>query len=125
MYSLDHTHDPQLKSWVETANDANSDFPIQNLPFCVFRKDGAPAIGVGIGDQILDLRKACEKGLIGDQWGAALPSEVVSDNSVWVTNSVQWPLKVEKLSIETGKSSGEYIEIISSIDKNYRIITGF
>src|SRR5262249_15324774 len=46
---------PELQSWVETAE--GSEFPIQNLPFCVFRtKNFTPTGGVGIGDQILDLK---------------------------------------------------------------------
>jgi fumarylacetoacetase len=52
------THDPKLKSWVESANDPATDFPIQNLPFGVFRRKGSkevPRGGVAIGDQILDL----------------------------------------------------------------------
>ena len=55
---LDATHDPRLRSWVESANDPATDFPIQNLPFGVFRRRGAkeaPRGGVAIGDQILDL----------------------------------------------------------------------
>src|SRR5215475_1552656 len=51
--NLDETHDPGLKSWVESANATDADFPIQNLPFCFYRHgDGPPRIGVGIGDQI-------------------------------------------------------------------------
>jgi len=52
------THDPELRSWVESANDPVTDFPIQNLPFGVFRRGGSkerPRGGVAIGDQILDL----------------------------------------------------------------------
>jgi fumarylacetoacetase len=48
----------KLKSWVESANDPKSDFPIQNLPYGVFRQKGSnepPRGGVAIGDQILDL----------------------------------------------------------------------
>ena len=42
IYEINETHDPNLKSWVESANDPNTDFPIQNLPFCVFfNKNGA------------------------------------------------------------------------------------
>jgi len=53
---LDETHDPDRRSWVETANEPGCDFPIQNLPFGVFRtKQGPPRGGVAIGDQILDL----------------------------------------------------------------------
>jgi len=56
---MNSTHDPKLESWVESANDPAGDFPIQNLPFGVFRRkntDEAPRGGVAIGDQILDLR---------------------------------------------------------------------
>jgi len=55
---LDATHDPELKSWVEAANEPGCEFPIQNLPFGIFRRKGkneAPRGGVAIGDQILDL----------------------------------------------------------------------
>ncbi len=55
---LDATHDPQLRSWVESAHAPGCEFPIQNLPFGVFkRKDlrESPRGGVAIGDQILDL----------------------------------------------------------------------
>jgi fumarylacetoacetase len=55
---LNATHDPALKSWVATANRPGGDFPIQNLPFGVFRRAGTPEPfrgGVAIGDQILDL----------------------------------------------------------------------
>jgi fumarylacetoacetase len=55
---LDDTHDPALASWVESANEPGCDFPIQNLPFGIFKRKGRhepPRGGVAIGDQILDL----------------------------------------------------------------------
>jgi fumarylacetoacetase len=55
---LNATHDPALQSWVAAANRPGGDFPIQNLPFAVFRRAGRPEsfrAGVAIGDQILDL----------------------------------------------------------------------
>ncbi|MDB5927187.1 MAG: fumarylacetoacetase [Betaproteobacteria bacterium] len=55
---LDETHDPAVTSWLTCANDANSDFPIQNLPFGVFRKRGSDAaarVGVAIGSYVLDV----------------------------------------------------------------------
>jgi len=56
--NLDETHDPALKSWVESANAPSADFPIQNLPFCLYRRgDSPPRIGVGIGNQIFDAAK--------------------------------------------------------------------
>ena len=33
---INETHDPAARSWVESANQAGCDFPIQNLPFGVF-----------------------------------------------------------------------------------------
>jgi len=58
--TIDHTHDPALRSWVESANESGTDFPIQNLPFGRFRRAGESGwhIGVAIGDQVLDLRRA-------------------------------------------------------------------
>jgi fumarylacetoacetase len=52
--------DPDLRSWVESANDAACDFPIQNLPFGRFRRDEGEElrIGVAIGDQVVDLEAA-------------------------------------------------------------------
>lgn len=58
MTALNATHDPALQSWVGSANRADTDFPIQNLPFGVFRRAGSREAwrgGVAIGDQILDL----------------------------------------------------------------------
>jgi fumarylacetoacetase len=55
---LDETHDPKAQSWVESANDPESDYPIQNLPFGVFKKrepSSRARIGVAIGDQVLDV----------------------------------------------------------------------
>jgi fumarylacetoacetase len=57
---LNETHDPARRSFVESANAPGCDFPIQNLPFGVFRPSeaGPPRVGVAIGDQILDVAAA-------------------------------------------------------------------
>ncbi len=79
MYPIDHTHDPTMNSWVESANDEATDFPIQNLPFCVFHQPGlAPTIGVGIGDQILNLRSCCQQGLLDDRWASVTSAETLN-----------------------------------------------
>ncbi|MFZ2294901.1 MAG: fumarylacetoacetase, partial [Polaromonas sp.] len=41
MHTLNETHDPALRSWVASANQEKVDFPIQNLPFAVFRRQGS------------------------------------------------------------------------------------
>jgi fumarylacetoacetase len=67
--STDQTHDPALRSWVPTANLRGADFPIQNLPFGVFRRAGtreAPRVGVAIGTAILDVAACLAAGLFVD-----------------------------------------------------------
>ena len=63
MSLINETHDINLTSWVESANVANCDFPIQNLPFAEFRRKGTNEVfrgGVAIGDQVIDLAKLNE-----------------------------------------------------------------
>jgi fumarylacetoacetase len=69
MLSINETHSPQLHSWVASANQPDTDFPIQNLPFGVFTLKGQaepPHIGVAIGDRILDLARCHRVGLLHD-----------------------------------------------------------
>ena len=60
VFELDATHDPARRSFVEAANLAGADFPLQNLPFGIFRLEGGTVGrgGVAIGDKILDLAAA-------------------------------------------------------------------
>ena len=72
MTSLDATNDPGLRSWVESANESETDFPIQNLPFGVFGRSGrgeASRVGVAIGDQIVDVAICADEGLISEDAG--------------------------------------------------------
>lgn len=74
--SLDTTHDPQLQSWVQDAN-GHLDFPIQNLPFGIFRPaGGSPQAGIAIGDHILSLQALAQTGLLS---GDALAACKVAD----------------------------------------------
>ena len=62
---LNETHDPTRRSFVESANLPGSDFPVQNLPFGVFRLAASeqPRVGVAIGDQTVDVprRPVCSR----------------------------------------------------------------
>ena len=67
---LNETHDPGLTSWVSSANLPDTDFPVQNLPFDIFRikgrtKDTADRFrgGVAIGNMILDIPACLDLGL--------------------------------------------------------------
>ena len=76
-YEINETHDPNLKSWIESANAPDTDFPIQNLPFCIFgRKETLEdaRAGVAIGDYILDLYPCYESLLFDDGDEYLIPS---------------------------------------------------
>jgi fumarylacetoacetase len=63
----DHTHHPDALCWVASASFDATDFPIQNLPFGVFRRRGsdeARRVGVAIGDLILDVGACARAGLV-------------------------------------------------------------
>src|SRR6185503_5201503 len=62
-----------MKSWVESANLPGCDFPLENLPYGVFRQSGSVRIGVAIGDRVLDLRSCVQEGLLGE-----LSAEIVA-----------------------------------------------
>ncbi|QFT57608.1 Fumarylacetoacetate (FAA) hydrolase family protein [Sulfitobacter sp. THAF37] len=67
-----------LQSWVESANSADTDFPLNNLPYGVFETDSLePRCGVAIGDMILDMAALEENGLID------LAEEPVFDVPYW------------------------------------------
>jgi len=67
---LDETHDPRARSWLDSANRESGDFPIQNLPFAIFRRAGSAEEfrgGVAIGDQIIDLAVLAARGIFQGQ----------------------------------------------------------
>ncbi len=64
--TINETHAPSLTSWVESANEENCDFPIQNLPFAIFRRAGTSEAfrgGVAIGEKVVDLGAAKGSGV--------------------------------------------------------------
>lgn len=73
--ALDRTHEPGARSWVASAAGPDTDFPVQNLPFGVFRSadapDPRPRLGVAIGQEVLDLAGVTSLDLFD-----ALPVEV-------------------------------------------------
>ena len=86
MTKLNETHDPALRSWVASANAADCDFPLQNLPFAVFRRrgsGGAARGGVAIGDQVLDLAAAVRAAIFeGEAQAAAQAANADSLNAL-------------------------------------------
>jgi fumarylacetoacetase len=69
---------PLMKSWVASANSAETPFPLNNLPYGVFSlADEDPRCGVAIGDMILDMAALEAAGLI------ELDAEAVFDLPFW------------------------------------------
>ncbi|MDH3198438.1 MAG: fumarylacetoacetase [Candidatus Krumholzibacteria bacterium] len=62
---MNRTHDPAARSWHESANEAGSGFPVQNLPLGVFApgEGESQRVGVAIGESVLDVAAAVGKGL--------------------------------------------------------------
>src|ERR1700752_2730149 len=72
---LDTTNDPGCRSWLQSANRAGTDFPIQNLPLAIFRRRGSDETlrgGIAIGDEVLDLALLASAGGFGHEAGTAL-----------------------------------------------------
>ena len=82
MPSLDHTHDAARRSWIESANDPASEWPIQSMPYCTVscpaRGVPHPVPGVAIGDRVVDLRALA----------AARVLAVPSLPAVWAVNDI-------------------------------------
>lgn len=82
---MNPTTDPALRSFIEY--DASNHFPIQNLPFGVFKHQGATRIGVRIGDFILDLTQLEKEGVLPTQPGLFCQSTLndffSQGNKVW------------------------------------------
>jgi fumarylacetoacetase len=106
--TLDETHDPVRRSWVESANAPAHEFPIQNLPFGVFRPAAGlpPRVGVAIGDQILDVAAAAAsfEGLAAD---AARSGAAPSLNDLMSHGARAWSALRLALSRRLGVEHGD------------------
>jgi fumarylacetoacetase len=91
---LNETHDPTVRSWVDSANHPQSDFPIQNLPFGVYRRRGtedAPQIGIAIGDYALDLAASIGEGLLpGISADTSIACRAGTLNSLMALGKSEW-----------------------------------
>ncbi|MFM7482664.1 MAG: fumarylacetoacetase [Burkholderiaceae bacterium] len=94
MSLLNETHDATLISWVASANLPGTDFPIQNLPFAVFRrKDSEEPFrgGVAIGDQVLDLAALSTHSILREEaQRAALAASGSTLNALMALGQEAW-----------------------------------
>jgi len=115
--TLDATHDPALRSWVESANADDTDFPVQNLPYGRFRRrksEDALRIGVAIGDQILDLKLAAEQCPWGSGIAELLAPLAAGDlNAFMALGQPAWRKLRAALSTALGEGSdqGPFLEL--------------
>jgi len=110
---LDETHDPARRSWVESAN-GHPDFPIQNLPFGIFRRRGGadvPSGGVAVGDSVLDLSACVEAGLFsGDAERAARACTAPELNGFMALGGRYWSALRRAVSRLLTVDAGEPLE---------------
>jgi len=94
MTTLNHTHDAQRHAWVASANVAGCDFPLQNLPYGVFRRSGSDEAfrcGVAIGDQVLDLAALSHTSVLsGLAADAALACRADALNTLMAMGPAAW-----------------------------------
>ncbi|MBC3882809.1 fumarylacetoacetase [Undibacterium sp. LX40W] len=127
---LNETHNPALRSWVNSANSSDTDFPIQNLPFGVFRRAGSHEqfrIGVAIGDQILDIHLAQQAGIFAEVTNSALANALAASSLNALMNlgngvSSQVRLALSK-ALREGASAQEKLvgALIAQVEAEYAL----
>src|SRR6202012_2669739 len=75
MTALNSPHDPARRSWIDSANLPEADFPIQNLPLGAFVRDGIARAAVAIGEHAVDLHALADSGLLDAGSDSAIPGE--------------------------------------------------
>jgi len=95
---LNATHDPSRRSWVDSANVPDADFPLQNLPFGTFQTASrtSPRLGVAIGESIFDLAVAADARLLPEE--AIEPCRKPSLNALMARGAPLWSALRARLS---------------------------
>jgi fumarylacetoacetase len=127
--TLNETHDPGLRSWVAAANVPGIDFPIQNLPFAVFRrKHGSEPFrgGVAIGDQIVDLGALATKGIFRGDAGTAVRAAATDElNAFMALGPATWSALRLALSraLREGASEQDALQacLVPQSEAEYRV----
>ncbi|WP_196139029.1 fumarylacetoacetase [Aliikangiella sp. G2MR2-5] len=127
--TINETHDPELTSWVESANQENCDFPIQNLPFAIFRRAGTSEAfrgGVAIGDMIVDMAAAKGCGIFeGVAQAAASACDAPQLNGLMAMGSEAWSALRLALSraLRNGSDAQSKLEacLVSQDDVEYSL----
>jgi fumarylacetoacetase len=95
-----------IRSWVESANRAEAQFPLNNLPCGVFSADGEePRCGVAIGDFVLDVAGLEEVGLLALDGGPLL--DVPFWNEVMEAGPAVWAALRSRLQALLAEGAAE------------------
>ena len=121
---IDRTHDPELKSWVESANDPETAFPVQNLPWLTYGLPGSKRAraGVAIGDQVLDVRAALGIDSVAGIMAMPKAERVALRQSVsefltkYVPRSEAFLAPLDKVELRLPCPIGDYTDFYASID---------
>lgn len=134
---LNETHDPDLTSWVDGENDPNTDFPIQNLPFGVYRKFNEQEwrCGVAIGSSVFDLAAIDAPSTDSLNWLAAAGSSTWHSLRRQLSNALSDKGKEGSLSkfltplsdieLTLPVQSRDYTDFFTSYDHAHNTVTLF
>jgi len=121
-HAIDDTHNPNLRSWIESANDPSTDFPLQNLPLCCRLVqeviDGETEVFsspcVRVGDALVDLNLLAASELTpddDDDWDEVLYGDVFeTEGGLW--SRVRPKLQALLLEGEPALRDSQYRELI-------------
>ena len=132
---MSSANEPALTSWVPVP--ADSDFPIQNLPFGVFSSQHrSPRIGIAIGEAILDIRELAEAGLVAEaealvastlnpllglgrrSWTATrneVSDLLRADNPALQGDASRWLVPAAEATMHLPIMVGDYVDFYSSL----------
>ncbi len=118
----DETHDPSVRSWIDSANRSGTGFPIQNLPFGVCRRRGSsepPRVCVAIGDFALDVSTCAKKGLLqGSSEQAAAACASAALNRLLALGPLHWSALRRELHTILRSDGPRRSDIQDTIEKN-------
>ncbi|MEO5794261.1 MAG: fumarylacetoacetase [Rhodoferax sp.] len=129
---LNETHDPGLRSWVLSAQQPGTDFPLQNLPYCVFRRSGSQEAwrgGVAIGDTILDMAAAYALGVFSSLAAEAAQTACASTlNGLMALGPSAWSALRLALSrlLRDGAPEAAQLQacLVAQVDAEYAVSAG-
>ncbi len=119
----DQTHDPALTSWVESANQPGTDFPIQNLPYGTFHRRGEEQarLGVAIGDIVYDagealgIRSMAEIMALSSSARVELRRRLSETLSKYSSDAERFLVPMSEIAMSLACDIGDYTDFFTSL----------